>query len=83
MNSNSDENYKRCLDLISRYGKENKSKSLKERFEEYLRTASYAQSIHVTANELVDIVKHWLPPSSETNTYDWERCLKLLSEKLR
>lgn len=78
-----DDNLRKCLNLIEEWGENNKPKTLKELFEEHLQTANFSQSHHVIANELVDIVKKWLPPSSKTNTYDWERCLKLMKNKLR
>ena len=34
-------------------------------------------------DEIVDAVEKWLPPIHDTNTYDWNRCLKLMQEKLR
>ena len=42
--------------IMNDYFEKNKPPTLKERFEEYLATkVDWAQSYHVTANELVDI----------------------------
>ena len=42
--------------VMNEYFEKNKPPTLKERFEEYLATkVDWAQSYHVTANELVDI----------------------------
>jgi hypothetical protein len=77
-----DENLKNCLDLIEKWGEENKPPTLKERLIEWYETANMCQSKHVIANEIVNIVKEWIPPSHSTNPYDWEKCLKLMKEKL-
>ena len=37
---------------------------------------------HDCTAEIIVAVERWLPPSSPRNTYDWERCLKLMREKL-
>ncbi len=71
-----DENLKNCLDLIHQWGEENKSPTLWEIIRNDL-----GYSVDLT-NEIIDAVKKWLPPSSPRNTYDWERCLKLMREKL-
>jgi len=78
-----DKNFKNCLDLIEKWGEENKSPTLKERLIEWYGNANLCQSKDVIANEIVNIVKEWIPPSHPTNPYDWERCLKLMREKLR
>lgn len=74
---------KNSLDLIEKWGEENKPPTLKELFEEWYATADICQSRHVIACELCDIVKKWIPPSHPTNDYKWEQCLKLMREKLR
>lgn len=74
---------KNLLKAMDEYFDENKPPILKERFEEYLQKGDFAQSHHVIANELVDIVKEFISPSSTTNSYEWERCLKTIRDKLR
>lgn len=75
---------KNLLKAMDEYFEANKPPTLKERFEEYLSTkVDWAQSHQVTANELVDIVKEFIPPSSSTNSYHWESCLKMMRDRLR
>jgi hypothetical protein len=78
-----DENLKKSLDIIRQWGEKNKPPTLKELFEEWYVTADMCQSRHVIACELCDVVKKWLPPSHSSNPYEWEKCLKLMREKLR
>ena len=78
-----DENLKKSLDLIRQWGEENKPPTLKERLVEWYGNANLCQSKDVIANEIVNIVAEWIPPSSSTNGYEWEKCLKLMREKLR
>jgi hypothetical protein len=78
-----DENLKSCLDLIEKWGDENKPPTLKERLMEWYGNANLCQSNDVITNEIVNIVAEWLPPSHPTNDYKWEQCLKLMREKLR
>ena len=34
-------------------------------------------------DEIVDAVEDWLPPIHDTNDYQWNKCLKMMREKLR
>ena len=70
-----DENLKKSLDLIRQWGEENKPPTLFEK----IRTLGY--SVDCTY-EIIDAVKEWFPPSHPTNGYEWEKCLKLMREKL-
>jgi hypothetical protein len=70
-----DENLKKSLDIIRQWGEENKPPTLFEK----IRALGY--SVDCTY-EIIDVVKEWIPPSSSTNSYDWERCLKMMREKL-
>lgn len=70
--------------IMNEYFEKNKPPTLKERFEEYLATkVDWAQSYHVTANELVDITKKWLPKEHETNSYEWNKCVENMKNRLR
>jgi hypothetical protein len=71
------------IKIIREWAERNKPPTLKEKIEEWYDTANFAQSKDVITNEIVNIVKEWLPPSSPTNTYDWEKCLSLMRGKLR
>lgn len=73
--------------VMDDYFENNKPPTLKERFEEYLATkVDWAQSHHVTANELVSIVKEWLPkedPRPSYATMQWDKCVRNLKNRLR
>ena len=75
-----DENLKNSLNLIEnlieKWGEENKPPTLWEIIRNDL-----GYSVDLT-NEIIDAVEKWIPPSSPRNTYDWERCLKFMREKL-
>jgi hypothetical protein len=60
-----------------------KPQTLKELLVEWYETANFAQSKDVIANEIVNVVKEWLPKEHDTNSYKWNQCLKLMREKLR
>ena len=71
------------IKIIEDYFEKNKPPTLKELLVEWYETANFAQSKDVIANEIVNVVAKWLPPSHDTNSYEWEKCLKLMREKLR
>ena len=80
-----DKNFKNSLDLIKEWGEKNKSKTL------YQICMEWWDEVFV--NEMDDdicvdvlvskIDKEFIPPSSERNGYEWEKCLKIMREKLR
>ena len=73
--------------IMNDYFEKNKPPTLKERFEEYLSTkVDWAQSHHVTANELVDIVMGFLPKEDPRPSYDtmqWDKCVQNMKSRLR
>jgi len=71
-----DENFKKSLELIEKWSEENKPPTLYQIIHDKL---GYS---HDCTAEIIDAVKEWIPPSSPTNTYHWERCLKLMRERL-
>jgi hypothetical protein len=70
-----DEEFSNALDLIKQYGEENKPPTL---FEE-IRKLGYSVDM---CYEIIDAVKKWIPKEHKTNSYDWNRCLKLMRDKL-
>jgi hypothetical protein len=72
-----DEILKNSLDLIRQWGEENKPPTLYQIIRDEL---GYS---HDCTAEIIDAVEGWLPPSSSTNGYEWEKCLKMMREKLR
>jgi len=71
-----DEILKNSLDLIEKWGEENKPPTLYQIIHDEL---GYS---HDCTAEIIDAVKKWLPPSHPTNGYEWEKCLKMMREKL-
>ena len=74
---------------LTEYGKQkirqlmNKKPTLYEKLEEWVDYGNFAQSRHVLVNEIVNIVKDWLPPEHDSNDYQWNKCIKMMKEKLR
>ena len=72
------------IKLIDEWAEQNKPPTLYELiWEEVGKKVGYGIDCDVMTDRIVDIVASWIPPSHKTNTYDWERCLKLMREKLR
>jgi len=82
-----DKNFKNTLDLIKEWGEKNKPPTLYQLIENWwsdIFCANSMDDMETCIDGLVDIIdKKFIPPSSERNTYDWERCLKRMREKLR
>lgn len=57
--------------------------TLYSRFYDWLDNENLCQSRHDIANELVSIVKDFLPKEDSTNSYHWNKCLQLIRSKLR
>ena len=64
-------------ELIKRYGEENRRPSLWSIMRDQL-----GFSIDM-CDEIVDAVEEWLPPIHDTNDYQWNKCIKMMKEKLR
>lgn len=82
-----DKNFKNSLDLIKEWGEKNKPPTLKELLWEWwedIFTVDADLDADASIDVLVDIIdKKFIPPSSEKNGYEWEKCLKIMREKLR
>jgi hypothetical protein len=82
-----DKNFKNSLDLIREWGEKNKPPTLTDiiwNWWEDIFTSLSDLDADASIQDLVNrIDKQFIPPSSATNTYDWERCLKRMKEKLR
>ena len=74
---------------LTEYGKQkirelmNKKPTLYNKLEEWVDYGNFAQSRDVLVNEIVNIVKDWLPKEHETNSYKWNECIRMIREKLR
>jgi hypothetical protein len=76
-----DENLKKSLDLIRQWGEENKPPTLWEIIRNDL-----GFSIDM-CDEIVDAVENkWLPKENTRPSYDtmqWDKCVRMMREKLR
>jgi len=75
-----DKNLKNCLDLIEKWGEENKPPTLWN-----IMRNDLGFSIDM-CDEIVDAVENkWLPKESTRPSYDtlqWDKCVRMLKEKL-
>ncbi len=82
-----DKNFKNSLDIIKEWGEKNKPLTLKELLWEWwedIFTVDSDLDADASIDVLVDrIDKEFIPPSSEKNGYEWEKCLKIMRDKLR
>lgn len=73
-----DESFKKSLELIEKWGEQNKPPTLWE----ILRN-NLGYSID-TCEEIIDVVDNkWLPREYKTSDYKWNQCIKMMREKLR
>jgi hypothetical protein len=78
-----DKNFKKCMELIEKWGEQNKPPTLRELLLERAYSKNSVRPDFAGVDEILKIVEKWLPPSHSTNGYEWEKCLKLMREKLR
>jgi hypothetical protein len=82
-----DKNFKSSLDLIREWGEKNKPLNLKELVWEWwedIFTRNSDLDADASIDMLVNIIdKKFIPPSNDTNGYEWEKCLKMMRDKLR
>jgi hypothetical protein len=82
-----DKNFKNSLDLIKEWGEKNKPPTLKELLWEWwedIFTVDSDLDSDASIDVLVDMIdKKFIPPSHDTNDYQWNKCLKIMREKLR
>jgi hypothetical protein len=82
-----DKNFKNSLDLIKEWGEKNKPQNLTDLIFDWwddVFTTHSNWDMETSIEDLVDrIDKKFIPPSSDKNGYEWEKCLKMMREKLR
>ena len=82
-----DKNFKNSLDLIKAWGEKNKPKTLYGILQEWWNDILAKNSdldFDISVDYLVDLIDtKFIPPSSNTNSYEWEKCLKMMRDKLR
>ena len=77
-----DKNFKNSLDLIKEWGEKNKPKTLYQICMEWWDDTFTKKE--TSLQELVDrIDKEFIPPNSNSNDYQWNKCLELMRNKLR
>ena len=77
--------FRDTLKLIEESGKKNKNPSLYELILEWYYTHDAIQSGPDIANEIVRIVRNWLPKEDPRPSYDtmqWNKCVKNMHERL-
>jgi hypothetical protein len=82
-----DKNFKNSLDLIKEWGEKNKPPTLKELLWEWwenIFTVDSDLDAETSIDKLVSIIdEKFIPPSHNTNDYQWNKCLELMRNKLR
>jgi len=82
-----DKNFKNSLDLIKEWGEKNKPLTLYQLIENWwcdVFCANSTDDMETCIDSLVDIIDgKFIPPSHDTNDYQWNQCLKMMREKLR
>jgi hypothetical protein len=74
-----DEILKNSLDLIEKWGEENKPPTLYQIIRDEL---GYSHDCTV---EIIDAVSRWLPKENSRPSYDtmqWDKCVRMMREKL-
>jgi hypothetical protein len=78
-----DKNFKNSLDLIREWGEKNKPPTLTELLWEWW-DEDWGDTKDKCIDMLVDIIgEKFIPPSNDRNGYEWEKCLKMMRDKLR
>jgi hypothetical protein len=82
-----DKNFKNSLELIKEWGEKNKPPTLTDIiwnwWEDVFTSPSYFGA-DASIQDLVNrIDKQFIPPYHNTNGYEWEKCLKVMRDKLR
>jgi hypothetical protein len=82
-----DKNFKNSLDLIRKWGEKNKPPTLYQLIEDWwcdIFCANSMDDMETCIDGLVNIIdKKFIPPSYDTNDYQWNKCLKMMRDKLR
>jgi hypothetical protein len=72
-------NARKCMELIEKWGEENKPPTLYQIIHDEL---GYS---HDLTAEIIDAVSRWLPKESTRPSYDtmqWDKCVRMLRDKL-
>lgn len=77
---------KSSFDIIEEWGEKNKRPSLYEILMEWWKNDDWTDQTtdESTIDNLVDLIDdQFIPPHHDTNDYQWNKCLKLMRDKLR
>jgi hypothetical protein len=81
-----EENDKRLKDVLrvmDEYFEKNKKPSLYDELMHWYQTHDAIQSSHDIVNEILGVVKKWMPKEHHTNSYDFNKCIQMMNEKLK
>ena len=65
------------IKLIEEWGEQNKPPTLYQIIHDEV---GYS---HDCTQEIIDAVSKWLPKEHDTNPYDWNKCVRMMWEKLQ
>jgi hypothetical protein len=78
-----DKRLKDSLRLIDEYFEKNKKPTLQELFEDYFLKQAFNDVLSKDLSyQLIWIVRDFLPKEHDSNSYDWNRCIKTIRENL-
>jgi hypothetical protein len=81
-----DKNFKRSMELIEKWGEENKPPTLKELLLEWAYSKNSFRLDFEGVDEILKIVEQWLPKENSRPSYDtmqWDKCVRVMREKLK
>ena len=82
-----DKNFKNTMDLINEWGEKNKPPTLYQLIEDWwcdIFCAKSMDDMETCIDGLVNIIDtQFIPPSHDTNDYQWNKCLNAMRNKLR
>jgi len=78
--------FRNSLKLIEEWGEKNKKPSLYDELMHWYQTHNAIQSSHDIVNEILGVVKKWLPKEDPRPSYDtlqWNKCVKNMHKRLK
>ena len=81
-----DKRLKDTLRIMDEYFEENKPPTLYDELMHWYQTHDAIQSSHDIVNEILGVVKKWLPKEDPRPSYDtmqWNKCVKNMHKRLK
>ena len=75
--------FRDTLRLIEEWGEQNKPPTLYDELMYWYQTHNAVQSSHDIVNEIVRVVRKWIPKEHPTNSYGYNKCIEMLNERLK